>query len=253
MKNILSKFHVDLTTYILLLIYFLCGYIKNALIIYLIVIFHELGHIIISYYYGYKIKKITIYPFGGITETDNYLNSPLKEDLFVFSGGFLFQIILSIIFNLLPIFSINFLNLFNKYNGFIFIFNLLPIIPLDGYLILNVILNKIFSYYKCLWISLFVSVFTLIGFIYFYRDNYPIILFLFFNLINYLKNIDILFNRFILERYLYNFKYNKIKYYKKPNLRYLTKDCLGYFADKSKYVNEKIILAKKFDKSRSFW
>lgn len=252
MKNILSKFNVDASTYILLLIYFLCGYIKATLIIYLIVIVHELGHIVISYFCGYKIKKVTIYPFGGITETNNYLNSPLKKDLFVFLGGIFFQIILGLILNFIVPISSNFLSMFNRYNFFIFMFNLFPIIPLDGYLILNVILNKFFSYYKSLWISLIISLFSLCLFIYFYQSNYVIVFFLLFNLINYLKNIELLYNRFILERHLYDFEFNKIKYFNKENLKYLSKECLCYFKNNSKYRSEKTILAKRFDKTTSF-
>ena len=253
MMNILKRFKVDFSTYVLLLIYFLCGYIKNALIIYLIVVFHEMGHVIISNICGYKIKKITIYPFGGITETSNFLNSSIKYDLYVFCGGLLFQGILWMFLNFSGWLSVNCLSLFNKYNFFIFVFNLLPIIPLDVYLILNVILNKFFSYYKTLWLSFFISTILLFGFVYFYRSNFPVVLFLFYSLISYLKNIEILYNKFILERYLYDFQFKKIKYFTSRNLRYLRRECFCYFKDNRHYISEKKLLTKKFDKSVSFW
>ena len=65
------KIKVNYLTLYFLLILFLCGYIKNALIIFGIVIFHELGHILISIILGYKIKSVELFPFGGITKIDN--------------------------------------------------------------------------------------------------------------------------------------------------------------------------------------
>lgn len=256
MMNTLKKFEINSSTYFFILLYFLCGFIKNILIIYLIVIVHEFGHILMAYLSGYKINKITIYPFGGITKTDTLLNSPLKKDLLVFSGGLIFQIFLYLLMILLKqnsIINLDFFNMFIKYNWFIFIFNLIPIIPLDGYLILNNLFNKFFSYYKSLWISLIISIISLTLFIYYYQDNYVIIIFLLFNIINYLKNINTLYNRFILERYLYDFPYYRIKYFNSINLKNLTKDCLCYFKENNNYLSEKRILNKKFDNIPSFW
>lgn len=250
MMNILKKFEINNSTYFFILLYFLCGFIKNIMVIYLIVIIHELGHVVMALLCRYKIKKVIIYPFGGITKTETLLNSPLKKDLLVFVGGFIFQILLYILMALLyysSFIDFTFFNMYKKYNLFIFIFNLIPIIPLDGYLLLNTFFNKFFSYYKSLWISLFISIISLCLFLYFYQDNYIIIIFLVFNIINYLKNIDSLFNRFVLERYLYDLPYFKIRYFNNVNLKKLSKECLCYFKDKSFYINEKKILHKRFD------
>lgn len=250
MINILKKFEVNNSTYLFILLYFLCGFIKNIIAIYLIVIVHEFGHVLMAYLCGYKIKKVTIYPFGGITKTDTLLNSPLKKDLLVFVGGFIFQFFLYVVMIFLKqnsVINLNFFNMFLKYNWFIFIFNLIPIIPLDGYLILNNLFNKFFSYYKSLWFSLIISIISLVLFLYYYQDNYVIIIFLLFNIINYLKNINKLYNRFLLERYLYDFPYYKIKYFNNMDLKKIYKECLCFFKEKNNYLNEKRILNKKFD------
>lgn len=256
MMNILKKFEINSSTYFFILLYFLCGFIKAIMMVYLIVLVHELGHILMAYISGYKIKKVTIYPFGGITTVDTLINTPLKKDLLVFVGGFIFQIILYVLVYLLfknRIIDVEFYNIFNKYNKFIFLFNLIPIIPLDGYLILNNLFNKYLSYYKSLWISLIISIVSLILFLCFYKDNYVIIFFLLFNIINYLKNINSLYNRFILERYLYDFPYCKIKYFKNSDLKKISRECLCYFKENSNYLSEKRILHKKFDNIPSFW
>lgn len=256
MMNILKKFEINSSTYIFILLYFLCGFIKNIMVIYLIVIIHELGHVVMALLCRYKIKKVIIYPFGGITKTDTLLNSPLKKDLLVFCGGFIFQGFLYLLMILLKqnsIINLDFFNIFIKYNWFIFVFNLIPIIPLDGYLILNVLFNKFFSYYKSLWLSLIISIISLALFLYYYQDNYVIITFLLFNLMNYLKNINVLYNRFILERYLYDFSYHKIKYFNNIDLKKIPRECLCYFKNKNKFLSEKQILHKRFDNVSRIW
>lgn len=255
MINTIKKFEINSSTYLFILLYFLCGYIKNILIIYLIVSIHEMGHILMSFLCGYKVKKITIYPFGGITKTETPLNSPLNKDLIIFLGGFIFQIILFFVTKI--IYNLNFinyttLNLIVNYNKFIFLFNLIPIIPLDGYLILNNIFNNIYSYNTSLWISLIISIISLIIFIFLYQNNFVIISFLILNIINYLKNINSLYNRFILERYLHAFPYSKIVYYNKQNLKKLKRGKYCYFKNKNKYISEKILLNKKFDNQGRF-
>ena len=124
---------------------------------------------------------------------------------------------------------------------------MIPIIPLDGYLILNNLFNNILSYYKSLWLSLIISVVSLCLFLYFYKDNYVIIGFLVFNSILYLKNIKSLYNRFVLERYLYDFPYNKIKYFNKLDLKNLTRECFCCFKKEKGYINEKSLLNKKIN------
>ena len=77
MKNILK---IDNTTYLIILLSFLCGQFKNIIILYLIIIFHEFGHYLFIKKYQHKIINITIYPFGGITKYQTLLNHNLKEE-----------------------------------------------------------------------------------------------------------------------------------------------------------------------------
>ena len=90
-------------------------------------------------------------------------------------------------------------------------------------------------------------------FLYFYKENYVIIGFLVYNSIIYLKNIKIFYKRFILERYLYDLTFDKIKYFNEINLHKLTRDCFCYFKNDNSYISEKKLLNKKFDNIRSFW
>ena len=62
-----------------------------------IITFHELGHLFIASLIGYKDASIVIYPFGGITKYNGYLNSSINNEFLILLGGPLFQEILYII------------------------------------------------------------------------------------------------------------------------------------------------------------
>ena len=72
MKNI---FKINITTYLLLLSILLCGYFNYLLIISLILIIHDLGHIVFLKLFKIKINNITILPFGSIINSDLKLNT----------------------------------------------------------------------------------------------------------------------------------------------------------------------------------
>ena len=126
---------------------------------------------------------------------------------------------------------------------------MLPIVPLDGSKIINLLLEKFFSYnlsYKLNVIISFFSlfIFLLLNYIY-HLDNYFIITFLLYKIIENIKNYKYLYQRFLLERYLYNFNYHKIDNNTK-DLKDLRKDVLHYFKEDNKYIKEKVKLSKLF-------
>lgn len=248
MKSILNSFKIDTSAYILMLIYILCGYIKSILLIYFIIIVHEIGHVLIALLFKRKITSITIYSFGGVTKSSSMINSSLNEDLLIYISGIIFQIVLGLLINFIKPFTPLTMSLFNHYNNIIILFNLIPIIPLDGYLILNNLMNKFIPFYYSLYISLIISLVSILIFIILWKENIMIIVFLLYNAIIYNKNIKIIHNKFMLERYLYRINKKKNKYFNKINLNNLLKEQDCYFRGKNGYINESDILAKKFDK-----
>lgn len=248
MKNI----KINYLTIYLLLIYFLCGYIKLGIIIFSIVLIHELGHIIMIKIFRYKILSVTIYPFGGITKVDKDINtSPNKEILIAISGIF-FQLLLFIILNLLPL-SLNTIKLTFKYNLTILLFNLMPIIPLDGSIILKSILNKFISFKLSYFIEVFISIIFIIIYIsinmYYSLNNYLLVFLFIYKIKEAINNYDYIYNRFLLERYLKKYKFKYIST-KKGNLDILKLDTYQYFKENEKIVPEYEKLAEKFDKKR---
>lgn len=237
-----------LTLYFLLLL-FLCGYLKIGIIIFLIVLFHELGHIFFIKLFKYKIINVTLYPFGGITKIDKDINTPLNKELLIACGGIIFQLILFIIIYFVPINVIT-KELLYKYNMSILLFNILPIIPLDGSIIINSLLNKIFSYkisyYLYIIISIIFSIFYLLFNYWYSLNNYLIVSLFIIKTYYAIKNYKYLKTRFLLERYLNKYEYKYIST-KTGDLDILKIDTYQYFKENNKIVSEYSKLKEMFD------
>jgi hypothetical protein len=123
---------------------------------------------------------------------------------------------------------------------------MLPILTLDGGNLLNLLLNKVFNYLTSFYISIFISFLTIIFLIYFcisYFHNFNLFLmsiFLIFKIIKIIKNIKYSYNKFLLERYLYNFRFKKRKYVN--NIGNMYRDCYHIFGNRT----EKEVLNDKF-------
>lgn len=237
MKNI-KKFKIDSFTYVFLLTSFLCGQIKNTIILFLIVIFHEFGHVFFALLFKFKIEEIKIYPFGGITKINYALNESSIKIILLALGGIIFQLILFVFIND---------SIFIKYNYYLLLFNLLPIIPLDGSKILFEIYTKFFMYKKCILLIIITSIVTVFIYIllnyYYVFNNYLIIILFISKIYEYYKYRKVIYKKFILERLLYNYGYNRIENnidinnYKK-NYRY-------YYYEDNHIISEKEYLIRK--------
>ena len=53
----------------------------------MIVLIHELGHAFAASFYSWRIKRISLLPFGGVAEMDEHGNRPLKEEAIVTLAG----------------------------------------------------------------------------------------------------------------------------------------------------------------------
>jgi len=238
----------SLTLYFLL-VFFLCGYIKQGIIIFLIVLVHELGHVCAAQFYKYKVIDITIYPFGGITKLEKDINTPIKNELVIAIFGIVFQIILMLWVMFIPLTPYT-KELVFKYNLSIMLFNILPIIPLDGSLILKSILNKFFSFKTSFYLYIINSVImVMIYFIsnyWFNLNNYLIITLFLYKIVMEIKNYKYVHNKFLLERYLKKYNFKNIST-KEGNLDILRLDTYQYFKNKDKIVSEKEKLRERFD------
>ncbi len=254
MKTIFPKFKINSITYLIFLSFLLTGFIKNILIIFIIILFHELGHIFFLKCFKYEIEKVEIFPFGGVTTTNKYINSPINKDIIIYLGGAFFQMILYFLFWTFSTYGIineNTYSLFKMYNQSILLFNLLPIKPLDGGEIVLLIIQKHVPYSKSLSISNAISILFLILFLLYNihsnLNNYVIISFLLYKTIYFFQKKKFYQNKFLLERYMHNLPFRKIEHNIKQSTELLKKETLHFFKEKNKYMHEREILKRKFD------
>ena len=124
-----------------------------------LLLIHEIGHAITGIVLGYSLDKITFYPYGGITTFNYPFNIPLKKELLILINGPLFQIVAYLILR-------NFYDI-KLFHYTLLIFNLLPMYPLDGGKILNILCGYVFNYFKSFYITIFISlIFFIIFFFY---------------------------------------------------------------------------------------
>lgn len=242
------KIEIHNTTYVFLLISFLAGYFEFVYLLLIIIFIHETGHYALAKINNLEIKKIVIYPFGGITILDCDLNTKINKELLTLLGGIVFQIIFFILIT--KIYQNNLItshvyNLIKRINILLIEFNFLPVLPLDGGKLMNILLDKIFPYKLSHKISIVISI---IFIIYFPLKNKTLIsfllsIFLIKNLIEEIRQHNIKYNKFLLERYLNKYKFNKTKIIK--NKYYLKRDFYHIIDN----TFEEKYLSKMFDRN----
>ncbi len=236
MKNILTKLNIHPSTYVLFLISFLCGYFKPVIILFLIIIVHESGHVITSKLLGYNIISVNIYPFGGITKIDKPLNSSIKKDMLIAISGVLMQL-------LLFLFIKDPTN--RNYNLTIILFNLLPLIPLDGSHLFMDLITSFFSYHNSLIIYYYLSLVFLILFIIYQVLIGKLLFISSVLLVEWLllfKQKSYYLERFYLERYLNYYPYKQIRNHFNLDRRVLKINTRHFFYKNNHFINEHELL-----------
>ncbi len=104
-----------------------------ALVLVACLVFHEYGHVRAMKYFGMKTKGIYLVPFlGGLALSDEKINTRWQDVVISIMGpcfGFILSVILLIIYWLT---DSHFWAAIAVFNAFLNLFNLLPILPLDG-------------------------------------------------------------------------------------------------------------------------
>jgi len=240
------KINISNFTYIVVLISFLAGFFEYVFLFLLIILIHEFGHLLFGCFLKLKNIEIILYPFGGITNYNCELNISIKKEFFCLIGGVLFQIlfyILVIYLNNLDLLNASTYNKIHNIHIALLYFNFMPILPLDGGRIINIIFDKLFSYKLSYKLSILISIIFIIIFIFNNINIYGIILsiFLIKSIIIEIKSINIKYNKFLLERYLYKHEFNKLKIIN--NINNFKRDYYHIINNES----ETVFLSKLFD------
>ena len=239
-------FKIHIFFYVVMFVCLVTGNIRDYLVFTSIIIVHELGHITAGVLFSWKVKRIVLLPFGGLTIFDNLINTSLLEEFFVALAGPVFQVLFFLFINHFFILSSS----VKYFNYVLLFFNLLPIYPLDGSKFLYVFLCLVFPFKYCYLILVFVS-FLFIIFVFLFVGHFDLVVFLilfflgfkcFFVIFNYRS----IFNKFLFERYMYDFNFNRVRMVNGLSSMYLW--CRHLFNVDDVYVTEKKILSKLFDK-----
>ena len=177
------------------------------------------------------------------------INKPIKEEFIILISGPLMQIFFFIfIYFLLNEGLITYRNfiIFKTYHYTLLLFNLLPIYPLDGGRLLNLIMNMFFPYKKGNKLVIIISIVVLLSSLYFYSNiNYIFMgILLLSELIIYLKRKNYIYNKMLHERYIYKENHKKFKIIKNKDSMY--KDKRHIILYKNKYITEKDYLNQRF-------
>lgn len=194
---------------------------------------------------GINVKYIYIYPLGGISKFNMLLNDYIWKELLILLAGPLTQNIAYIIL----------INIFYRdreviliYHLSILIFNLLPIYPLDGGRIVNLLFNIFIPYKKSLQLIVKISyITTLIIFIIQKNITINIIIMLLFLLIIIHKEegkINFIYNKFLLERVMNNYNFKRRKMIN--NITNFYRNRTHLIKENGKVCEEKEYLIKKY-------
>lgn len=135
------KIEINLKIFFMILLFFVFNYLDTYIIFLIFITFHELAHLIWGAVIGGKPKSICLNPLGLSLEFYSYGKDKTLNRIILFFIGPLVNFLFAIFFWKF--------NLFEKYNQKIVytnlalaVFNLIPIIPLDGGKILLELIKK---------------------------------------------------------------------------------------------------------------
>ncbi len=157
--NFIPSIHIHPLFFLLAISAFLTGAIYEFVILFSIVMIHELGHFFTAKHFGWRVTKIEFWLFGGAVVSEEHNTRPFREQVTVILAGPLQHIW---IFAVLTILQVTMgphplLSVAGFYNGVILLFNLLPIWPLDGGKIIFYMMNQAASFRRSLMLTLFFS------------------------------------------------------------------------------------------------
>lgn len=168
MWSVLNKVmpHIHPLFWFMMLAAIMLGQFLQVLTLFIIVLLHEVGHVIAASWYGWRVRKIELLPFGGVAEIDEWGNTnPQAEIVVALSGPLVNALLILVAWGLLwlDIWSSAWTAFFVYSNIVIGVFNLLPIWPLDGGRILQTAVSLFLPYRQAMLVSIYMSMLGSLG------------------------------------------------------------------------------------------
>ncbi|MGM0900229.1 M50 family metallopeptidase [Mesobacillus maritimus] len=212
--SLFSKIHIHPLLWVVVAVAILTAHFIELSLLLLIIFIHEMGHAAAASFFSWRIKKISLLPFGGVAEMDEHGNRSLYQETIVVSAGPIQHLWMAAL--AYGLFSMGVIpeywyDRFTEFNLMVLLFNLLPVWPLDGgklvFLLLS--LRKAFPrahvqtiFFSAAVLAIFAISMLLIG--PFTLNVIIIIGFLAFSLFYEWKQRRYVFIRFLMERYYGN-------------------------------------------------
>lgn len=217
----------------------------------MLIFMHELGHFLTAKLCKWETEKIELYPYGGITKFQTPVNIPINQELFVLIMGPITQILTFIIIS--PILSERMFVILKEYHNFLLWFNLLPIYPLDGGRLWDLLFCKVLSFRKSFYIIMIISYITiaLLSMSFLIEHSFLLLCVLCLLIFKLQKEKEIfpyIYQKFLLERILYqwNFPKKKIVVHEKQ----MKRDTYHFFKKENTYWKEEDYLKRKINEIR---
>jgi stage IV sporulation protein FB len=211
MIDLIRKIHIHPLLWIIIAISIATAHFLEVCFLLVIIFIHEMGHAAAASFFSWRIKRISLLPFGGVAEMDEHGNRPLREELIVVLAGpiqHLWLYALSYLLYSMSLLPSELFQMFLDFNGMVLLFNLFPIWPLDGgklaFLLFS--LKTPFPEAHRMTINLsavFLCIFAILTLFAapYHLNLWVIIAFLSFSLYHEWKQRRYVFMRFLLERY----------------------------------------------------
>lgn len=143
-QKILKFIKIDLSFVIMLILSLFTFSFMTFFLSIIFILIHELFHLLTSLLFSVKPKSITITALGGIIDIPLYKLSPIKKIIVSSSGIISNMLIIIFIYQIKDkdTFLSDYYSFIIEYNYSLILFSILPIYPLDGYNILQGVLEK---------------------------------------------------------------------------------------------------------------
>lgn len=138
---------------IIMLTSVLTGHFPELLALFAIVFIHELGHVFAARMYGITVLSVQMLPFGGVAVMEDTGLLTAGREIAIALAGPLQNILLigaSLLLHAAGLWDGPFLDYFIQSNLLIALFNLLPVLPLDGGKISQALCSIILPYHATL-------------------------------------------------------------------------------------------------------
>ncbi|MFE5320146.1 M50 family metallopeptidase [Paenibacillus sp. NPDC056579] len=156
--GILLRFHPLFSIVILLSV--LAGYFIETATLFCIVFIHELGHVLAAKNFGWRVKEVQLLPFGGEVVVEEVANVPVWQEIIVTMSGPLqngIMIVAALGLQSAGLIPAEWSVYFIQANMLIGLFNLLPILPLDGGKFMQSVLSFWLPYHRVIAVSCIIS------------------------------------------------------------------------------------------------